>query len=266
MIQLLLESSVKKMGELYSPSELLILVKQHLDNHNIPFWLDMGTLLGAVREGKIIQGDNDVDVGIFRNDNIESLCLSLSNEDLSVKLFETKILVVAENIDLDIYIYDKEGDYAVRTWYRHNLFWSDLLNNNNLIRTFLSSLSSDDLKSSVKKCSNQAQVFLLHLIFLLPFKFSNYLFTAIDKIQWRYYWVSVPISVFNNLKQINMYEHLFSIPVSSEEYIMMRYGKDWQIPNSSWSQVDLVRTELTSGIIDIKRTYTAPSPVPIRVW
>lgn len=33
-----------------------------LDDEGAPYWLDFGTLLGVVREGDIILGDNDVDV------------------------------------------------------------------------------------------------------------------------------------------------------------------------------------------------------------
>ncbi|GAH36594.1 unnamed protein product, partial [marine sediment metagenome] len=35
-------------------------VKNVLDNYGIEFWLDTGTLLGAVREGKIIPWDSDI--------------------------------------------------------------------------------------------------------------------------------------------------------------------------------------------------------------
>jgi len=39
-----------------------------LREHNIPFWLMAGTLLGAVRNGKMIPWDNDVDIGIWHHD------------------------------------------------------------------------------------------------------------------------------------------------------------------------------------------------------
>lgn len=48
-----------------------------LEESNIPYWLDWGTLLGAVRNGKMIPWDEDIDIGIFYKDigkvmNLES--------------------------------------------------------------------------------------------------------------------------------------------------------------------------------------------------
>ena len=42
--------------------------KTALDSINIPFHLQAGTALGAHREGKFIQHDHDIDLGIFAKD------------------------------------------------------------------------------------------------------------------------------------------------------------------------------------------------------
>ena len=40
-------------------------VKEILDESGVDYWLDYGTLLGAYREGKIIEGDYDSDLGVW---------------------------------------------------------------------------------------------------------------------------------------------------------------------------------------------------------
>jgi hypothetical protein len=48
--------------------ELGAFVDDLLARHDIPHWLDYGTLLGAVREGKLIAWDEDFDLGILGRD------------------------------------------------------------------------------------------------------------------------------------------------------------------------------------------------------
>jgi hypothetical protein len=48
--------------------EALLKFKKVMDKAGIIFWLEYGTLLGAVREGKIIEWDTDGDVGVWIDD------------------------------------------------------------------------------------------------------------------------------------------------------------------------------------------------------
>jgi hypothetical protein len=48
--------------------ELLDFTHELLDRHDICHWLDYGTLLGAVRDGRLIPWDSDIDLAIFRRD------------------------------------------------------------------------------------------------------------------------------------------------------------------------------------------------------
>lgn len=53
--------------------QALIDLKRILDNNHIEFFLISGTLLGAIRENKILSHDNDIDVGVWEKDLSQTL-------------------------------------------------------------------------------------------------------------------------------------------------------------------------------------------------
>lgn len=53
--------------------ECLEEIKRVLDSENIEFWLDYGTLLGAVREKDFIAHDLDIDLGMFHTNQVEKV-------------------------------------------------------------------------------------------------------------------------------------------------------------------------------------------------
>lgn len=100
--------------------EMLPYVTELLKKNNVKYWLDWGTLLGAVRDGRMIPWDFDIDLGIYSEDVAKALALRTEvwkdGYDLCVcPVLESKLYFYKKDdsgvdfhIDLDAWI--KDGD------------------------------------------------------------------------------------------------------------------------------------------------------------
>jgi phosphorylcholine metabolism protein LicD len=90
------------------------------------YWLDYGTLLGYVREGKIIKGDDDLDFGVIVKKGVD-LSELLAQKDIHIY----KRLIVEGDIafeqyrykdfKFDIFYYRREdGEFVTNLWVPYN--------------------------------------------------------------------------------------------------------------------------------------------------
>ena len=86
-------------GPLKDMQDLCLELLKFIDNvcikHDIPYWLEFGSLLGAFRHGGFIPWDDDVDIGIMKNDLnrfLDVLKKEIKENDLDefIKIVEKK--------------------------------------------------------------------------------------------------------------------------------------------------------------------------------
>lgn len=222
-------------------------IREIFDKHNIKFWLDWGTLLGAIRNGKIIEWDHDIDLGI-REEDFKKISPILP-EIKKRAFFISKPLLLFQNLR-----FIRSG-YAIEIWSysqldenRWQIFTCEVSKSPIArILYFIQVLfmhSKADIKITMPSNRFKFTVAFLikHLFFLFshaPYRFIFFLTKTIQKVLIRNNYIKqikIVISkhYFGRFKNIKFYGMTFNIPFEAEKYLKYKYGKDWRIPKKKW--------------------------------
>ena len=132
-------------------------VAEILEFNKYPYWLDAGTLLGAIRDGKLIPWDHDLDIGLqfSKDSDLENLiqllrkqfyvrALGFSKKEgiwnlgkyRIIKVYNKKSFFFRKKLCLDIFIFyrepiNSEGEivYKYGVWDQNAYFDSNLIDN-----------------------------------------------------------------------------------------------------------------------------------------
>lgn len=215
--------------------ETLRKIKKILDKHNINYWLDEGTLLGAVREKKLIEWDYDIDLSIWYEDleKIIPLFDEISKAGVEICFFEWKkhIDLVDKGYKIDINLYHLEDQKATRMWYAHNKLGQ-------ILDYFIWVLHIKNAEVKISKIPLFITKILVKLSNNLPNsinkKFIEILFKIYENKGCEHVKMAVPSHFFTDLSTLEFYDMTFKVPKKTEEYLEYRYGKNWRIPKKDY--------------------------------
>ena len=247
--------------------KLLKIVDKICRDNNIEYVLDGGTLLGAIRYGKFIPWDDDIDIAMTR-ENYEKF-LSIAKEKLPKEVFlqnlqttdkaentwtqikdrNSKVEIFGGNeqhpgIYLDIFPYDYYSENRIKRFrelFLKKLYIKVYAINSPFKRPFLQ-----------KKNLNKNLVKLIVKVIAFPFAFYNNKliykknlktrFRRIEKLKnnsRKVIGYGTDVLNFNNvwnkdtiypLKEIRFEDGLFFAPGNTHEYLSVLYGEDYMTP------------------------------------
>lgn len=182
-----------------------------LNQNNIDYWLDSGTLLGLKRDGKLISGDKDIDISVLDCERVFSLLQGLGDVDIRTKklrgqIVKIKIFGLNERV-IDIsFFYDTGKNFYISPQFIIN--YEHFLLNSTLIKKILVS-------------------------YLYRAKSIDYKILIFFKIILKGYWLTpknlICVDKIKPSKDVN-----YKMPLKVEEYLTYRYG-NWQKKISNWS-------------------------------
>ena len=221
--------------------EALREVKEVFDKHGIEFWLDCGTLLGAVRDGKFIPWDSDIDLGTWGEEvhKIACACKELQDMGFVIGYLFTKYtgfgpsaipyqIRIRKKYGVDLFLYSLNGNVAAITWF--------------IIRQPIGYFQwilkvQDYNKIEQATCITKGLVKVSHV---LPYSLREWIIKHTEFISLKIGWyrgilVVIPSHYFKNLSTIEFYGMEFRVPTKTEEYLAYRYGKDWKVPKKDYT-------------------------------
>lgn len=198
---------------------ILLEVKEILDNNNIPFWLYLGTLLGVVRDGKIIENDTDIDIAtwIMYEEKVKKLTSLFIEKGFSVSFHIDGVSLTKNNVPVSFGFFEKNEINNVAT-----LKFCFYFNKNIVTKAMFYLILNAKSGSFVSK---------------MPFK------TIIYNLSYFFYRLSgafgitavIPLEYILPLKKIQFHSKTFSVPNNKEECLRYLYGDDWKTPKQCFN-------------------------------
>jgi len=231
--------------------EILKEVKDVFDKNGVTFWLDCGSLLGAVRDGKIISWDHDFDLGL-RYDEIDKINKSI--DILKEKGFKVYYSDFIDNIDekvpyglfkdgcpIGLFVFPLDYDFCGYEMLMpiHKpgklmdyMIWVISLRNPELKVSHGSAVPLSITKVLTKFCSvlpEKTREKMVDVFSIVYKKIDSYHFIFL-----------IPSDFYKKLDTIKYYGMDIKVPSPKEDYLEYRYGEDWRTPQKNFKSHALV--------------------------
>lgn len=219
-------------GENYSAwVEELKQAKAIFDSAGVKYWLDMGTILGAMRNGEMILWDNDIDFSaeVTEATKVISTIPEFVKRGYQVIVTDAEIYFnTPEHISIGMAFYRVTND---KVW----IIWLETHSKLKFITRHFKRVAERMLYRDFHHGLHKAEENFYKLI---PQK----LLKPIRKLLWQLCYLSgsrnypmvFPRTMMNDLESVNLCGLEFKAPHPAEKYIQLIYGPNWQVPDKSW--------------------------------
>jgi len=186
-----------------------------LNKNNLEYWIDSGTLLGVIREGDVLKGDKDIDIGIHYKENNKLLSFINQLVDLGYNMryelyngIPVKYKFYPKDrqlLKIDINIYQQKGE---------DYLWSPV----------------SYFRKSNKLFFKQYQK-IIKFFWRRIFNFIDTNKFPYNTVKDTYTWI-IPYKFYSNIIYYEKKDcYLFD---DFQTYLKYRYG-DWETPNKDWN-------------------------------
>tara|TARA_B100001123_G_C15317402_1_gene1026650 strand:+ start:1676 stop:2368 length:693 start_codon:yes stop_codon:yes gene_type:complete len=201
------------------------------NGNNIPYWICHGTLLGIVRDNKLIEWDHDIDIAVWA-DVVKKEYITNLMSKANFKLregFMVKNDIISFNKDggriVDINFYKKiksqtnQREMAYVNWFIPK----------NILMKLVDAISISDKYNGKFKRLIKFFGFMQKLMLKLKKSLIN------NNFFYKEAGYTEPLELVQNIKKIKFHGLEIKVPSQAEKYLEYIYGSDWKTPKKNYS-------------------------------
>ena len=209
-----------------------------LEALKIDYWVTDGTLLGIVRENRILPWDSDVDLGVWKSEVSTSEIVNIFKANgfhyIEVLPVMDSLHFRMDDVQLDINVYtEHDGETSVK-WASNPVGTVD-----KLIVQITSKIFENDKISHIHNKEKEPAVILAirSVLFFVAFFLTKGMrekMYEFARSRYLYLGCAYPNELMST-KKIIFKQKEIRVPLKCEEYLQLTYGEDWQTPNRDFN-------------------------------
>jgi hypothetical protein len=226
------------MSTIHSDDQVFIDVCELLNLHKINYWVCHGTLLGIIRENRLLPWDHDIDFAVWDSEVSKEKIINIftkSGYEQEIFFGDMDCLHFhGQNKKIDISFYRVNQNIASIKWVAPSS--SLILNSYFYCVQIIWTGVFKDIKFSKNIFKKAIQVILSSLLLLISFflskRLKEKLYTFSTKFM-KYTGYSYPMDLMK-IKKINYRKFSIPIPFEPEQCLELTYGKEWRVPKKNY--------------------------------